>query len=212
MALLDMLKKGNHGEDEILDYLQNDEEGRDHLEDRADAAAHGRDKDGWTPLHWAAQDGLERLCAKLISMHVATNSEDHCGATPLMVAAFSGQIGIVDQLMKDRLTDVQHQNQYLSTAVHYAAQRGHADVIQMLVAGKAATDSCDRHGDTPLSWAARFGHIEAVKKLCELRADPLQDNNASEDSIELAMAAGHIEAAEIMRDAVGDPELVANST
>mmetsp|Transcript_50760 Transcript_50760/g.164155 ORF Transcript_50760/g.164155 Transcript_50760/m.164155 type:complete len:217 (-) Transcript_50760:50-700(-) len=199
-------------EDECLSCLMDDVSGRDALEDAADSAAHQRDKDWWTPLHWAASEGHERLTAKLLALHVAVNSTDTCGATPLMIAAFNGRIGVVDALLQDRAIDIQQGNNYLSTAVHYAAQGGNAVCIRQLVNSLANVDAVDRHGDTPLGWAARHGHIEAVKMLCEMRADPLTDNNASEDSMELAMAANQVDIVEILEAAVDDLELTANST
>eukprot|EP00913_Durusdinium_trenchii_P026725 g25072.t1 len=102
-------------------------------QDKADHAAHQKDKDWWTPLHWAAQDGHERLAEKLLGLRVSTNAADTCGATPLMIAAFNGRTRIIEALLKDRSTDVRQTNKYLTTALHYAAQRGHAASIEMLV-------------------------------------------------------------------------------
>mmetsp|Transcript_13893 Transcript_13893/g.30787 ORF Transcript_13893/g.30787 Transcript_13893/m.30787 type:complete len:219 (-) Transcript_13893:89-745(-) len=210
--LMKLLRSGEVDEEDLLECLKDDVRGRDPLEDKADHAAHQKDKDWWTPLHWAAQDGHERLAEKLLGLRVSTNAADACGATPLMVAAFNGRTRIIEALLKDRSTDVRQTNKYLTTALHYAAQRGHAASIELLVESKAEVNALDRHSDTPLSWAARSGHLDAVKKLIEYRADPLLDNNASEDPIELAKANGHEEVAEVMEASVDDKEQLAMST
>merc|ERR1719335_1974444 len=128
-----------------------------------------------------------------MELHVSVGAQDACGATPLMVAAYNNRRGVVEALLADRLIDVHQTNQYLSSAVHYAAKRGHAEIIHMLMEAKAEVDGHqgkgDKHGDTPLSFAAREGHTDAVRKLLEFNADPLTDNFASDDSIELAREA-----------------------
>jgi len=208
--LLTLLRKGASTEEDLIGKLTDDGQ-KDPLEDRAEHIAHSRDKDSWTPLHWASQDGLLRLCVKLLALHASANSADTCGATPLMIAAYNGHVGIVEALLKDRSTDVRQGNAFLNTAAHYAAQRGQASCIEVLVKSKAEVDCVDKHGDSPLAWAARNGHIEAVHKLVELRADCLSDNNASEDPIELALGNGHNAVAAVMQDSVGDPDLLAMS-
>lgn len=200
--LLPLLRAGDADEETLLECLKGDTRGRDPLEEKSEQAAHQRDKDGWTPLHWAAQDGHERLAEKLLELKVSTNAPDACGATPLMIACFNGQTRIVEALLQDRSTDVQQGNFFLSTALHYAAQRGHAQVIELLIEAKAKADAMDRHSDTPLSWAAQNGHLDAVKKLLELKADPLLDNNASEDPMSLAKANGFEEVAELIEVAL----------
>merc|ERR1719310_266878 len=184
---------------------------RDPLEDPAEHVAHSRGADMWTPLHWAAQDGLVRFTMKLLALGATANAADVCGATPLMIAAYNGHVGICEALLKERSTDVRQGNGFLNTAAHYAAQRGQAGCIDVLVKAKAEVDCVDKHGDSPLAWAARNGHIEAVHKLIELRADPLNDNNASEDPIELALAMGHTAVAAVLEDSVEDKDQLANS-
>jgi len=201
------LMHAHAAEEELLDCLIDDERGRDPLEDAASSAAHQRDKDGWTPLHWAGQEGHERLAGKLLALQVSINAADHCGASPLMIASYNGHAGVVDTLLQKGSCDVEQGNNYLSTAAHYASQQGHALVLRLLINARAIVDATDRHGDTPLGHAAKGGHIDAVKILCEMQADPLQDNNASEDALELAAAAGHIDIVEMLEATVGDPEL-----
>merc|ERR1712107_849078 len=208
--ILTLLRKGANSEDELCALLDDDPMG-DPTEGSAEYIARLRDLDGWTPLHWASQDGLKKLLAKLLGLGATPNSADQCGATPLMIAAYNGHVSIVEALLKERSTDVRQGNTFLSTAAHYAAQRGQAACIDALVKWNAEVDCVDKHGDSPLAWAARNGHIEAVRKLVELRADPLNDNNASEDPIELAHGGGHDAVAAVMEDSVGDPELLAMS-
>mmetsp|Transcript_14017 Transcript_14017/g.26196 ORF Transcript_14017/g.26196 Transcript_14017/m.26196 type:complete len:219 (-) Transcript_14017:55-711(-) len=210
--LMKLLRSGEVDEEDLLECLRDDVRGRDPLEDKGDQAAHQKDKDWWTPLHWASQDGHERFVEKLLALRVSTNAADICGATPLMIAAFNGRTRIIEALLRDRSTDVRQTNKYLGTALHYAAQRGHAAAVELLLDARAEIDALDRHSDTPLSWAARSGHLDAVKKLVENRADPLLDNNASEDPIELAKANGFEEVAEVLEASVEDKEQLAMST
>ncbi|CAJ1388903.1 unnamed protein product [Effrenium voratum] len=62
----------NSRQEDLLECLRDGVRGRDPLEDKADHAAHQKDKDWWTPLHWAAQDGHERLAEKLLALRVST--------------------------------------------------------------------------------------------------------------------------------------------
>jgi hypothetical protein len=204
MAPQDMLmrlRKGNANEDELISMLADDAK-----KDPTESVAHKRDQDMWTPLHWAAQDGMLRLTVRLLGLGASANAADVCGATPLMIAAYNGHVGIVEALCNDRSTDVRQGNGFLNTACHYAAQRGQAACIEVLVGRGALVDVADKHGDSPLAWAARKGHLEAVHKLLELGADPLDDNNAGEDSIELATDNGHHAVAGVMEEALKEEE------
>lgn len=51
------------------------------------------------------------------------------------------------------------------TAMHVGAGAGQFDVVHYLHMKGAASDACDRHGDTPLFWAARSGHANIVNYL-----------------------------------------------
>ena len=54
------------------------------------------DRDGWTPLHYAAEDGWFELC-KLILLQVDDkNPSDNMGKTPRCIAQDRGHLNIVD--------------------------------------------------------------------------------------------------------------------
>ena len=61
-----------------------------------------------------------------------------------------------------------------ATPAHYAAAKGHADIITRLAAAGANARACDVRGATPLHYAAGGGHAEAVDALASppVRADP----------------------------------------
>ena len=58
------------------------------------------------------------------------------------------------------------------TALHWAAERGDADIVAMLVDAGANVDATTRLGDyTPLLLAAKDGHAPVVELLLEAGAD-----------------------------------------
>ena len=61
-----------------------------------------------------------------------------------------------------------------ATPAHYAAAKGHADIITRLAAAGANARASDVRGATPLHYAAGGGHAEAVDALASppVRADP----------------------------------------
>ena len=68
------------------------------------------------------------------------------------------------RFLLERGADPNPMTDRVSTALHFAAQVGSADVIIMLVHKHARTDSKDERGETPRQRAARF-HNEAVAAL-----------------------------------------------
>ncbi|MBI5159306.1 ankyrin repeat domain-containing protein [Candidatus Micrarchaeota archaeon] len=57
------------------------------------------------------------------------------------------------------------------TALHYAAEYGHVQVIELLVAFGANVNSATPSGETPLHFAAEHSHANAVRSLISHNAD-----------------------------------------
>ena len=53
------------------------------------------DKDGWTPIHWAACNGHTEIVKILAPLTNNPNSSDKNGRTPICLAAFKGHTEIV---------------------------------------------------------------------------------------------------------------------
>ena len=58
------------------------------------------------------------------------------------------------------------------TALHLAAQGGHAEVVQLLLGAGSAVDAQTSAGATVLHIAAQEGYIEVVQLLLDAGADP----------------------------------------
>ena len=68
-------------------------------------------------------------------------------------------------------------NKYGATTLFWAAEAGHAEVVQQLLAAGADQAACDNDGATALFWAAREGHAEVVQQLLAAGADLAACNN-----------------------------------
>ena len=63
-------------------------------------------------------------------------------------------------------TDVNSKTDYGATALSFAADRGHVEIVQYLISQKANPNVKDRfYGATPMDWASSHGHYEIMKVL-----------------------------------------------
>lgn len=76
-------------------------------------------------------------------------------------------------------------------AMHHAASRKDAHVLEFLVRSGADINKCNRYGETPLYVAARKGNVQGFKFLCDIGADHTITNCLGLTPIEIAQANGH---------------------
>ncbi|KAH9035775.1 hypothetical protein EDB85DRAFT_2212481 [Lactarius pseudohatsudake] len=106
-------------------------------------------KPGARPLYYAALCGLLRKYSRWLSWDRVTLCVI-CGSSP----------GCVD--VRDRVND---------TALQWASQRGHCDVVKCLLNHGADVNLRDDFQNTPLALAARCWHMDVVRVLLEHGAD-----------------------------------------
>ncbi|KAF2356382.1 Ankyrin repeat-containing domain [Trinorchestia longiramus] len=58
------------------------------------------------------------------------------------------------------------------TGLHWAADRGHTEVVDLLLTNGAEVNARDDSGQTPLHYAASCGHVAVVSLLLQRGADP----------------------------------------
>eukprot|EP00966_Prymnesium_polylepis_P304676 7039264-Prymnesium_polylepis.1 len=120
---------------------------------------------GWTALTAAAYFGQPGATQLLLAAHAEPNiqaSDD--GATPTMVAAQQGFVGIVHQL----LAAGAQVNAATSTgwnALMLAARRGHHDMVQVLLGAGADVNAMAENGATAMTVAEEHGHQRILQLL-----------------------------------------------
>ena len=79
------------------------------------------------------------------------------------------------------------------TPLHYAATKGHVQMMRLLMENDAYLDAESPNGTTPLMMAARYGTPAAVKLLLEEGADPRIENKLGLNALEFAKHSVHPE-------------------
>lgn len=136
-------------------------------------------------------------CALVLAKHPKTKVEltNSLDETPLMLAAINNQLTLAQALI-ERGADV---NRKGWTPLHYAATRGHREMMRLLLDHDAYIDSESDNGTTPLMMAAYYGTPLAVKLLLEEGADPTLVNQSNASALDLALTAERQQSAFFIR-------------
>ena len=135
--------------------------------------------------------------AMVLAKHPQTqvNTQNNQGETPLMLAAINNQLDLAKVLIQ-RGADV---NKPGWTPLHYAATRGHREMMRLLLDNEAYIDSESANGTTPLMMAAYYASPLAVKLLLEEGADPVLVNSANVSALDMALTKDHQQSAFYIR-------------
>ena len=111
------------------------------------------------------------------------NAQNPHDETPLMMAAFDNQMSLA-KLLIEKGADV---NKTGWTPLHYAATKGHVEVMKLLLEMHAYIDAESPNGTTPLMMAAHYGTPLATKLLLDEGADPTPKNEKGLSALDFAL-------------------------
>jgi len=148
--------------------LGNIEAVKQHLDDGTEVNA--RTEDGWTALHFAAQNSRREIAELLIANGADVNAvamdDVFSGQTPLDAANKYNQGAVAVLLRKyGGKTCVELE------ALIDAAKKGNIEDIKQHLAAGGDVNSRNKNGDTLLNYAAYLGHKEIVELLVENGAE-----------------------------------------
>ncbi|EXL63975.1 hypothetical protein FOPG_19755 [Fusarium oxysporum f. sp. conglutinans race 2 54008] len=110
-----------------------------------------KDKDGMTPLSWAAMNRHNKNIVELLlnTRGVDVDSKNKDGRTPLSWAAMNGHEASVNLLLNNKGVDVNSEDKNGMTPLSWAAEIGHGPIVEFLLA-KCSANTEDNIGRTPL--------------------------------------------------------------
>ncbi|CAD7697307.1 unnamed protein product [Ostreobium quekettii] len=131
------------------------------------AVPNNADLSGQTPLHWSAVRGALGVAEILLRAGARPDLKDNRGYTVWHVAAQYGQTSVIYHLALKWNMDVGVTDNDGRTPMHWAAYKGFADTIRLLLVLGASVSAVDKEGCTPLHWAAIRGKSEAATVLLQ---------------------------------------------
>ena len=144
---------------------------------------------GWNTLHCAAQGGVTDIIS-LIHTHLPNiESKTGNGYTPLMVAAWRGELLAVKWFLEKGATVACKDSRGWNT-LHHAARGGDTDIISLIHTHLPNIDSKTGEGDTPLMLATLWGKLRAVKWFLEKGASVACENNVGWNTLHYAAQGG----------------------
>lgn len=152
---------------------------------------------GESGLLMAVRDSMVKVVEVLLKApKIKVESRSAQDESPLMLAAINGLTEVCKQLIAAD-ADV---NKPGWTPLHYAATKGHLDIMDLLLENNAFIDAESPNGTTPLMMASQYGTPEAVKLLLKAGADPLVKNSLGMMALDFAIRADRPDAIQMLKD------------
>jgi len=151
------------------------------------------------PVHYAAVCEDDGPLRHLISCGVDTREGDHIKTTPLMLASQFGRMKNVECLLENETrANIGMKNRNAYAAIHYAAEKGHSDILELLIEKKADVNFPGPSRMTALHLASAYGHYECVELLLEKNAKILARDKFKRNALIMAVKNGNLKVASLL--------------
>ncbi|PON68530.1 Transmembrane protein [Parasponia andersonii] len=151
------------------------------------------DHTGQTALHWSAVRGAIQVAELLLQEGAKVNAADMYGYQTTHVAAQYGQTAFLYHIVSKWNADPDIPDNDGRSPLHWAAYKGFADSIRLLLFLDAHRGCQDKEGCTPLHWAAIRGNLEACTVLVQAgkKEDLMVTDNTGLTPAQLASDKNH---------------------
>ncbi|KAM0073006.1 putative protein S-acyltransferase [Helianthus debilis subsp. tardiflorus] len=165
---------------------------------------HAVDNVRQTALHWAAVRGSVAAADVLLHNGARVEAADVNGYRAVHVAAQYGQTSFLNFIVAKYHADFDVPDNDGRTPLHWAAYKGFADTIRLLLFWDAFQGKQDKEGCTPLHWAALRGNLEACVVLIHAgtKQELLVKDSAGFTPAQIAADRGHHHVSLILSNAL----------
>lgn len=155
------------------------------------ADVNSADADGKSAIWWAANQGHSTITKLLLDNGADANSTTMAKSlTPLLEAAACGDGLSVKVLLKFG-ANVKHADSNGKTALHWAAEGGHAEIVALLLNHGVEPNATNASGITPMHCAAFGGDSETMDFLIQEYGNPLAMTDVGWTPLHYAAFMGH---------------------
>nr|XP_039254281.1 probable protein S-acyltransferase 23 [Styela clava] len=151
------------------------------------------DKEGHSPIHWAALGGhthvLRYFIDKKAPMDIHANNQ--LGAQPIHWACVNGHVAVLEILLQAGVSIDSVDNKGCTPLI-IAAQYGRTMLAAFLMGKGARLQLTDKEGDNALQWAAFKGHCELTRLLIYSGLNPQQKDTFGQTPLHLACLSGDL--------------------
>ncbi|KAK4466758.1 ankyrin repeat-containing domain protein [Cladorrhinum samala] len=170
-----------------------------------------RDKNGRSPLSYAAEVGAEKVVLYLLNTgKVDPNSRDKNGRSPLSYAAEVGAEKVVLYLLATGKVEVNSRDNHGRNPLSHAASAEAQSIVKnFLETGMVDAESKDRDGRSCLSYAAGAGHENIFH--CLLSNGRVEINSRDKDGRSPLSYASEWHKANIIKHLIGDDRVEVDS-
>lgn len=146
-----------------------------------------------TALHWAAVQGAIAAADVLLQNGARVEAADVNGYRAAHVAAQYGQTSFLNHIVAKYHADFDAPDNEGRSPLHWAAYKGFADTVRLLLFRDASQGRQDKEGCTPLHWAALRGNVEACTVLvyAGTKQELTVKDNAGFTPVQIASDKGH---------------------
>ena len=140
---------------------------------------------GEPALVFAVRSGAPKTVAFLLKQAgIQTDAANTADETALMLAANANDLASANLLIEAGASV----NRPNWTPLHYAASKGHTEMMRLLIENDAYIDAESPNGTTPLMMAAYYATPKAVKLMLEEGADPTLQNKDGQTALDMALS------------------------
>jgi ankyrin repeat protein len=170
------------------------------------------DKSGWSPIHFASQNGKLDIIHELSKYNANINKPTKdLGKTPLHLAIENKHFTTVKFLLAHD-ADVSLTTNQKKNCLHFAAKSGCVEIIQELLTHlkKELLDYPNELGWTSLHYAALKGHLDIMVLLHRLEASMSSTTKNNQTALHLAAEHGHHTVAKFLLEKGCPPDVLTN--